>query len=445
MKKFTTRSWLLISLGIAFVERLVLFLTYPLVHYTDSSTYLGLAEMLEAGWGEYSYIRTPGYPLFLYWLGRDETAIYLVQLALGLLTSLLLFYLGWRISGKGWFGALAALAHSLNLQQLFFEADILSESAATFLLVLTLAGVAWLLYSGSKKPGWLALLVGLGVGLVGGGLTLTRPQFIFLPFWAAFFILIGWPAARRWKRWVVTVTIGLGAVVLIGWWVLKVHDRFGIWGLTNMTGYHLVQHTGAFFEYVPDEYAAIRETYLEYRALRVAETGQPNNAIWDAIPALMEVSGQGFVPLSQLLAVISTRLILDHPGLYLQSVLQGWGWFWKAPAYWSPESVAVLGLRSVLGGVVLATRGGLFLANLVFILISAVLLWKKARRFLKLDAFLLFVLGTVWFTSIVSSMLDHGDNPRFSVSIQSLVVVLVIWWIVQFIPSLRKKNEDVRA
>ena len=27
-------------------------------------------------------------------------------------------------------------------------------------------------------------------------------------------------------------------------------------------------------------------------------------------------------------------------------------------------------------------------------------------------------------------MLDHGDNPRFLIPMQSLVVLIVLWWLV---------------
>jgi len=40
-----------------------------------------------------------------------------------------------------------------------------------------------------------------------------------------------------------------------------------------MTGYHMVQHTGSYFEYVPDQYAALRDTYIKYRDAQVALHG----------------------------------------------------------------------------------------------------------------------------------------------------------------------------
>ncbi len=445
LRALSPRHWLWITLGAAVLTRLILFFAYPVGHFSDTNAYRGIAEtILSPDWPAYNYIRTPGYPLFLALLGPDR-AVYAAQLTLGAATALLLFYMGWKISGQAWFGALAGLMHTLNLGQLFFEANILSESLTTFLVVLLLAGMTWLLHAPPRLAAWRLLLMGFLLGLTGGVLTLTRPQFIFLPFWAAFLLVAVWRGRGAAIRWGAALLLGLTSLAFIGGWMVKLHQRFGIWGLDIMSGYHLVQHTGAWFEYVPDEYAAVRDTYLEYRQMRIRETGQPNNAIWDAIPAIQEASGLGFIELSQLMARLSIRLILEHPLRYLVSAAQGWWWFWKAPFYWTPEAIAPAGLRAVLRALVLAERGGLFAANLAFLAGSLALLWKKVRQRLAPGLIVWFVFGTIWFTSILQTLLDHGDNPRFSVSIQSLVVLLVCWGIVQFIANRKRVHETVAA
>ncbi|MEZ0396532.1 MAG: hypothetical protein ABWK53_08920 [Anaerolineales bacterium] len=445
LRNLSPRGWLWLTLGVAIFVRILLFLTYPVGHFSDTNAYRGIAEtVLSADWPAYNYIRTPGYPLFLALLGPDRV-VYAAQLSLGVATTLLLFYLGWKISGQPWFGALAGLAHSLNLGQLFFEANILSESLTTFLVALLLGGVAWLLDAPPQRPAWRLLLMGFLLGLTGGLLTLTRPQFIFLPFWAAFLLVALWHGRSAALRWGAALLLALTSLAFVGGWMLKLHQRFGIWGMDIMSGYHLVQHTGAWFEYVPDEYAAVRDTYIEYREMRRRETGQPNNAIWDAIPAIQEASGLGFIELSQLMARLSIRLILEHPLRYLVSAAQGWWWFWKAPFYWTPEAIAHPALRAVVRALVLLERGALFAANMTFLAGSLALLWKKVRRRLAPGLLVWFAFGTVWFTSILQTLLDHGDNPRFSVSIQSLVVLLVGWGIVQFIGSKKKIHETAAA
>jgi hypothetical protein len=436
LRTLKTRTWLVIVASVALSERALLYLLCRPVAYNDTPSYRHLADAILKGWVHYDGTRAPGYPFLMALAGPDER-VYAAQLTLGLLTTLLFFYVGWRVSGRGWFGALTALTHTLNLQQLFFEANLITESLTTFFIAALLAVAAWLLFSCHKRHLWQILLMALVGGIITGLATLTRPLFVFMPFWTAFFLLVSWRAAAPPKvRWGAALVTGLTGLVLIGAWVNFIHQRFGMWGLTNMTGFHLVQHTGLFFEYVPDEYAAIRDTFIQYREARRAETGEPGNAIWDAIPALEQVSGLGFIALSNLLTKISIQLILQHPGLYLRSVWEGWLWFWKAPVYWSPGAFTNPALRAALSGLVIVARDGMVVANAAFLLGSLALVSKKVRQILKMEAFLWFAASTVWLTSVIQTLLDHGDNPRFSVPTQSLVVFLVLWWSVQIIRCL---------
>lgn len=440
--RLSPRAWLGIVALVALLQRIGLYLLYRPVAYSDTGSYRRLAEAVANGWLRYDGTRVPAYPAFLALFGSDER-VYAAQLVLGLLTTLLFFYIGWRLSGRGWFGALAALAHTLNAQQVLFEANLLTETLAVFFIALVLAGMAWLL-AGSERPLWRVFPAALGVGLCGALAALTRPLFIFLPFWAALALLVLWRARPR-VRWGAALSAGLAGLLLLAAWINFIHGHYNRWGLTTMTGYHLIQHTGLFFEYVPDEHAAIRDTYLEYRALRIAETGSAGNAIWDAIPALQKASGLGFYDLSDELARISIRLILEHPLLYLKNVIEGWVWFWKAPVYWSMQSFHPAWLAEPMRGVILVERGLLVTANLAFVGFSLALVWKKARQALRMDAFLWFALTSIWLTSIAQTLLDHGDNPRFLVPLQTLVVFLVLWWGVQIVHLLRKKNETSLA
>ncbi len=43
------------------------------------------------------------------------------------------------------------------------------------------------------------------------------------------------------------------------------------------------------------------------------------------------------------------------------------------------------------------------------------------------------LLGNIWITSILQTLLDHGDNPRFLVPLQSLVVLWVAAFILQLV------------
>jgi 4-amino-4-deoxy-L-arabinose transferase-like glycosyltransferase len=256
--RHSTLSVLILVILVAIGVRGWLWFSYRPVLYSDSNSYRRLANAIHRPqWKGYDGTRTPGYPLLMALSGPDER-VYLAQLAMGLAISLLLFYIGWQVSGKGWLGGVIALAHSLNLGQLFFEADLLTETPTTFWIMLSLAGLAFWLYHPTRRSVWLAC----GLGFTSTAAALTRPLFIYLPFWILFFLVMDGRRLRlsfqTLKR---TIAFLLPVALLFGVWVNFIHSRFHDWALTTMTGYHLVQHTGSYFEYVPDKYAVLRDIY----------------------------------------------------------------------------------------------------------------------------------------------------------------------------------------
>jgi hypothetical protein len=219
--------------------------------------------------------------------------------------------------------------------------------------------------------------------------------------------------------------VALAGLGLIGLWMNFIHTRYGMWSLDTIGGYHLMNHAAPFFEFVPDEYAEVRQTFLRYRDLPVAETGHPGNAIWDAIPELQEVTGLGFIPLSGLLSKIATRLILDHPLLYLGNVAEGWINFWRVPIHWTVMPAPWTGLQRAT---LLAVRLWLALVSFIFLLGSLALVLKPVRRRLQMDAFTWVLTGLVWAASIAQALVEYGDNPRYSLPTHAFILVMVMWW-----------------
>ncbi len=164
-------------------------------------------------------------------------------------------------------------------------------------------------------------------------------------------------------NWRAVWTILLVAAVLVGGWMTYINSRYHVFSVSTMSGYHLVQHTGYYFEDVPDEYAVIRDIYLDYRDARITERGTQGNTIWDAIPAIMDATGLSFYDLSGVLSKISVQLILTHPWQYLARVLRGWWLFWRAPVYWDVTAIKSAALASGLSVMISAARLALFTAT----------------------------------------------------------------------------------
>jgi hypothetical protein len=473
MSKFFPRpGWLVVVTVVALLERLALWLAYPPVIFDDSNSYRRLAGQI-LGAAPFDGTRSPGYPIFLAWLGPDRV-VYAVQLLLGLATTLLFFYLGWLITGKTWVGAAAALLHTLNLGQLFFEADLLAESLTTFLVLVTICGGVYFLKQETfEKLSLKQLGLALLTGIAGGLAALVRPQFVFLPFLIAFALVI--EAVRKIevqnllttkdttpalaggarestkeelflrfsfvyfvsfvvkalkailmnkKLWAIILAIIIPAILLNALWINYIHTQFGVWSMSSDDGYHIIQHTGKFFEYVPDDEAAIRDTFLKYRAIQIANTGKASNTIWAAIPELQKVSGLGFYKLSRKLQEISVQLIREHPFLYLGSVFEAWAWFWSAPFYWNPQAFGMIG-----DWIVQFQRILLWGANVIFIAGTFVLAFPRVRKMLSMTIPIWLILSVVWVNSILQAIVEASENPRYSVSTQTLVVLVVAWWI----------------
>jgi hypothetical protein len=426
------RRWLLLVLAAAVLARLALWMVYPLTPNNDSPTYVQLARsIVNKGFSEYNATRSPGYPAFLALTGGWT---YPVQLALGLATTLLIYFIAARLSGRAWFGALAGLLHTLNLGQLFFEATLLTETLTTFLVAAALAAVINISSSGQEREkrsffGLLlgAFLAGLAASLAG----MVRPLFAYLPVLISVFFLGLAPFALR-KRGALSIAALLPAIFIFGWWLNYVNINFKILSFDTIGGFRWLNHTGEYFEYVPDKYAVIRDTYIKYRNAKITETGSQTNAVWDAMDELQKKSRLGFYALSRTLTSISLSLIQAHPDRYLKNVFGGWWMFWWAAVYWSSESFVVKAFIPVVNGLILLERGVMILSNFLFIGGSlAIVFWKRARAQLGMSPFLWLALAVVWGASVVQTLMDHGDNPRYLVPLQSMVMFLVAWWLCQ--------------
>ena len=405
------------------VERLALWGVYQPVSYGDTPTYLRLAEAL-SGWtlNGYDGTRVPAYPGFLLLLGKDLHTIWLAQMALGLAISLLLFGMTYQTTRNPRLAFVVGLLYDLIPGQFLFEANILSETLTTFFLISSLAILAWF-PSGSKWGQlWMAPLLGVVSGIAG----LVRTLFFLLPPWLLPFV--GLQARGRWtKRAGMLLLFSVGPVLLLGGWIRFIFNTYGMLSPSTMGGYHMVQHTGVFFELLPDEAAPIRDTYLKYRDAQIAGRGDQTNAIWDAIPELTEVSGLNFFDLSREMQRLSWILIREHPDLYLRNVLEGWVDFWKAPVYWRPELIRWEAARPVMAVWGFLGRGLSLAANTGFLAVTV--LWiasRSIRRRFVLDLHLLAASGLIWASSVVQAILDHGDNPRFLVPLQMAVVYVVV-------------------
>ncbi|MEX0788775.1 MAG: hypothetical protein WD906_07970 [Anaerolineales bacterium] len=412
------------TLGLlAAIERVVLYRVYAPIEFSDTLAYFRLAGALAtSGLSAYDGTRVPGYPAWVAILGMDPARVWVAQLVVGWGMTMLLFLLTWQTTRRAGLALLVGGLYSAIPGQFLFESNLLTESLTGFLglaatvLVLSLDRI--------RSPGARAV-VALGAGIAASWAGLVRALFFILPAWLFPFVLTSAGGARRQKT-AEAVLFLAPAVLFLGGWLGFIQRSYGMLAPDTMGGFHLIQHTGAFFELLPDEQALLRDTYVRYRDERIAERGDQTNTIWDAIPEMSEVSGLGFYDLSRELQRVSVQLILAHPDKYLASVVDGWISFWKAPVYWDAAQLKGEPLRTAMGLLAAAGRGVSWIANglfLAFVGLAAVS--PRIRRFLHVDRVALVIGGWVGLASLLQSLPDHGDNPRFLVPLQMLVIFVV--------------------
>jgi hypothetical protein len=409
---------------VGLIQRGLIWLTYQPIRYADTAAYLRLAESLtDLNLSGFDGTRVPGFPLFLVLTGLDEQRTWLAQMALGWVIMLLLFWITWRTTRSGALAALIGGLYTFIPGQWLFEANLLSETLTTFLVVSCFAVfVAFTKVKGVGVRLGAAFLLGISATAVG----MVRPYFFpltlgFLPFvW-----LVG---EGDWRRRLFQLGVySIGPLLIQGGWLLWIKNTYHMVSPTVMSGFSLIQHTGEYFELLPDDVAPLRDTYLVFRDAQIAERGVQTNAIWEAIPEMTKASGLTFYELSRELSRLSRQLIRENPGLYIRNVVEGWINFWKAPAYWKPAELSISFLQTVIQGLVLAGRAISILANAAFLLMSAgAVLFKSVRRKFGIDIIAVAFGGLIWLISIVQTLVDHGDNPRFLVPLQMIVLYVVI-------------------
>jgi hypothetical protein len=356
------------------------------------------------------------YPLLLVIAHMDYDGVWFVQSLLGVGISVLLFLLVLEIVPSIWLAFAIALLHSLTLNQLFYEAIVLAETLATFLVVASVLLFIRALKSGNRVG------IHVVVGLCVAAATLTRPQYIYL---GPLYIVLMLMMTRGRRRSLVFALTASFCLPLIGWVIFnKAH--VGYFGLTTQMGMSLAQHSGKFISFAPDEFAALRDIYMRHRARMPANAD--HMTVWEAVPDMLAETQLSFIDLNRQLTKLSLLLFARYPDLYLRSVLDAWIGFWPVQNLWNPELIRSSAMKRALLSLWSVEHVVLRGMNLVFFLLAIALAVPALLRSLKdrrINAYLILAC-IVLAGSFVQAFLEATDNARYSIPTQPLVVVFVL-------------------
>lgn len=405
-----------------------LWFVYEPISHPDSATYFTAAAHIANGdFTGYEGRRTPGYPALIALAGLSPSKVWVLQMLCGLAISTLLFYIGLSATGQPQFAALIGMTYNLNLAQLFFEANLLSETTST----LTIVGVVAALAAVHRRlqarrpisPGLLML------GILGGVATLVRPQFLFLPVLLGALIAYASFALARSRVWAAVARACLvtapGLLLVLGWASFN-YARVGVFSLTTQLGVGLMAQSLPFIESAPDRYATIRDIYITHRDAKLAATGR-QNAEWDAIPELLATTGLPFPALSKELERMSIGLFLRHPFRYGMGVAKAWVDFWLVPNYWRLDRLSSSSLASALRWTWRLEHSIIRLFNAMFLLLFVVgLCSRELRQRIGWQFTLSSIAILILAASIVPALSFWGENARYAIPVQSLVIVVVL-------------------
>lgn len=395
--------------------RLILFFSYAPGIDPDGETYLQLARQIATlNFSDYNGQRTPAYPMLLLATGNSPLLIWIIQAFMSLGAAILLFLMT-RTHGGGKRLALGvALSYLLVLNTLFYESAVLTETASAFLLVL----VTYLFLKAVRNG--MTLLSATGLGLAVATLILTRPQYIFMiPLLA---LLVAFLCNRR---WIVLLAFLLTSAVPVAGWMNFNKQQIGHFSLTSLLGYNLSNHTGAFMELASDEHALFRDIYVKYRDEKIRETGFHQMTIFRARDELKQVSGLDEVALSARFQRISVELITQNPQRYAISVAKAWASFWAVPRYGQRQNITTGGLAAALDWIWKIEHPLLRLLNAIFLVSSALMavqILRCRKQGIARFAAPAFMASVVLATSVVQALAEYGENPRYFIPSQPLVI-----------------------
>ena len=439
---------LLILIFVGVCLRAGLWLCYEPVAYPDTPTYVDVARNLLTGdFSKYEGRRTPGYPALIAVARLDARNVWLLQMAIGVIISCLLFYVVLLLTGRTDLALVSGLTYNVNLAQLFMEGTIMTETVGTLGLVAVVA-LALIVYRRLRDRRPVAGVIVL-LGLVVGFATLTRPQFIFLPLVVPLLVAYAsWIIGRSNRRVILRhmVLAALPSVFLVLGWCSVNYVKLGSFTFSTQSSMGLVEQALGFIELAPDRYATIRDIYVRHRDAKVARVGHYRGVEYDGFPDIRAATGLSRPALDRELSRMSVELFLRHPLRYAVGVMYGWIDFWMVPNYWRLELLQPAWLAPPLSLLWSLEHWLLRILNLAFVLLLAACVVSKQLRYRIGWSFELFTISAlVIFSSIVQALTAYAENARYGVTSQALVVVVILLAVSQWRRSVEQPAPETSA
>lgn len=427
----------LILLGLGVFVRIPLWFCYQPAFTVDSAGYMDAARWFLSGtFAGFDGRRLPLYPLFLVCIHLQPGRAWVIQQFMGLAMTGMIYWLLATLIKPGRVAFLAAAFFAVSPQFMFFEAVIGTEILCSF-LVLGAVAVMW--YILAFKPSIRGCLL---LGILSAFAMLVRPLFLFLG--PMFGVLLCWPPlAATFRDRLVRITCVAGPVLLaaLGWMLFN-YSQHGNFTLSTNTWTGLVNHTGRFMEKTEGKYKPLADIYVSHRE-RLAEDirrvgGSPTIVLAHVEPDILAQTVWNEDEYPQAFSRLSIQLILQHPIHYAQGVLLAWRNFWRVPLVYYPELWKCSLSAHVWRWLWIPFKVLWILAGLMTVLAQPYL-WLIVYRdgYSERRFFLCSLSLLVLVTSVIQAMFEFGENARYAIPVQSIMLVLVMAFLSMSLEKVR--------
>jgi len=377
-----------------------------------------VTELINNNFNDYVGERTPGYPYLVYLLNHDKMLVVLVQMLMGIITSILWFktLLNHKISEKIAF--YCTLFFALYLQNFFNETFILAE---TFMLLLNSIILYILLNNYFEKK---QIIVEISMSVLLAVLILVKPFFLFYPFLIFALYLIKNPAFKK------VISVKLIIFILPAYayfsWCSFVEEKIGYFEPTAYFGLNLAQNCLYFAEKGPKEYDYIAKPYVKYRDEMLLKDEDASMAVWKVW------GGQHLAPKYTKFADVTHQFgkyakatIASNLGDYFYySITNSWFDFWKVfdmKPYMNFKDGSFNSVVSVINTIQMLL---LLILKFVFLILSFYyfFLFIKNRKVTNVMLLLAFIHAA----AILQALVVYGTNAKYAFPYEFFMLVVVL-------------------
>lgn len=403
--------------------------------YPDSSGYIELAQRIRSfDLSGYEGGRSPGYPLLLSLAGASPLWLVILQMAVGVITSVFIYKALLIIFVRRRKALLFTLLWVCYIPALFFELAVLSETLT--LLVITLIFYVYFGITMQKRTGILSYLL---LSLLCTCLVAIKSFYILIPAMLFVFLVLSDRRIRvKAILYKYLIVLALPFMMFCGWCNLNKANT-GYFTPTTFAGYNIAQNCVNFAENTSDQYKEIGKVYAKHREADIAQGKDKAMSIWSAYDELRETTGLSFADLSNELYNYSLTTIAMNPMEYLSQVFVSWANFWKTSLYWEYDSFNVPNSNVVLKIICYAERVILQVVKCLFILLIPYNIIRYIRKRKYSPQFIISVL--VLLVSLAQAFVTFGTNSRFSFPFEVLIATSVLMNYLSFRKGRRDKKQ----